>query len=155
MDVILGIDPGVDGSMVAMYKGTHRGREIVKYQCWNYKDHEIFGLADVVKKLKKKFTMQAYIEDVRGAFTPAKSKKLGETVGEYKMAMVMMAIPFSTVNPTTWQQTLGLGAKAAYHIRKKKQRNMAKELFPGKEITHSNADAILIAYYGMKINGQI
>lgn len=48
------------------------------------------------------------------------------------------------VRPQVWQKALGCLTHGDKNISKAK----AQMLFPGVKVTHSNADALLIAYYG-------
>jgi len=91
---------------------------------------------------------KAYIEQVhsspqmgvKSAFT------FGNGFGHLEMALTAAGIPFERVRPQKWQQVMGCLTKGDKNVSKRK----AQELFPSMKVTHSTADALLIAAYGAK-----
>jgi len=91
---------------------------------------------------------KAYIEQVhsspqmgvKSAFT------FGNGFGHLEMALTAAGIPFERVRPQKWQQVMGCLTKGDKNVSKRR----AQELFPSMKVTHSTADALLIAAYGAK-----
>lgn len=91
---------------------------------------------------------KAYIEQVhsspqmgvKSAFT------FGNGFGHLEMALTAAGIPFERVRPQKWQQVMGCLTKGDKNVSKRR----AQELFPSMKVTHSTADALLIADYGAK-----
>ena len=77
---------------------------------------------------------------VKSAFT------FGNGFGHLEMALTAAGIPFERVRPQKWQQVMGCLTKGDKNVSKRR----AQELFPSMKVTHSTADALLIAAYGAK-----
>lgn len=77
---------------------------------------------------------------VKSAFT------FGNGFGHLEMALTAAGIPFERVRPQKWQQVMGCLTKGDKNVSKRR----AQELFPSMKVTHSTADALLIADYGAK-----
>jgi len=71
----------------------------------------------------------------------------GNGYGHLEMALTAAGIPFERVRPQKWQQAMGCMTAGDKNVSKRK----AQELFPSVKITHSTADALLIAEYGRRI----
>ena len=92
---------------------------------------------------------RAYIEQVhsspqmgvKSAFT------FGNGFGHLEMALTACGIAFERIRPQAWQKALGCMTKGDKNVSKRR----AQELFPTLKITHSTADALLIAEYGRRI----
>ena len=91
---------------------------------------------------------KAYIEQVhsspqmgvKSAFT------FGNGFGHLEMALTAAGIPFERIRPQVWQKAMGCMTKGDKNVTKRR----AQELFPQLKVTHSTADALLIADYGAK-----
>jgi hypothetical protein len=66
-------------------------------------------------------------------------------------------VKFMLVKPKTWQSDLRLLSqkKESQTEKKNRHKELASRIFPDLKITHANADALLIAYYGKKIVSRI
>lgn len=92
---------------------------------------------------------RAYIEQVssspqmgvKSAFT------FGNGFGHLEMALTAAGIPFERVRPQVWQKAMGCLTGGDKNVSKRR----AQELFPQLKVTHSTADALLIAQYGTKL----
>jgi len=70
----------------------------------------------------------------------------GMGYGALGMALIATEIPFERVSPAVWQRSLDCLTKGDKNVSKRK----AQELFPHIKITHSIADALLIAEYARR-----
>ena len=77
---------------------------------------------------------------VKSAFT------FGNGFGHLEMALTAAGIPFERIRPQVWQKAMGCMTKGDKNVSKRR----AQELFPQLKVTHSTADALLIADYGAK-----
>ena len=78
---------------------------------------------------------------VRSAFT------FGQSFGMAEMLLTCLGIPFERGRPQVWQRSLGCLTGGDKNVTKRR----AQQLFPGVRITHANADALLIAEYGRRL----
>lgn len=100
---------------------------------------------DVLDLLQSYGEARAVLEFVRtmpkqgivSAFT------FGRGYGGLRMALVAARIPFVEVVPRKWQGALGCLTKGDKNVSKRK----AQELFPNIKVTHTIADALLLAEY--------
>ena len=142
--MIIGIDPGRSGAVAFWSSGISK---VVKCPS-NSKE-----MADVIKSIDDK-NVVAYVERVwarpsnatRAAFT------FGVNYGEWLGILAALNIKTILVTPQTWMKYY----KDKYKIklpkdkkdRKNKLKSMAQE-YTDKKVTLYNADAILIAVYGV------
>lgn len=86
-------------------------------------------------------------QGVKSAFT------FGQNYGHLIMALTAAGIPFERVRPRIWQKEFGLLKKPGETDSQKKNRHKARaqELCPALRMTHSIADAFLIAEFGRRI----
>lgn len=71
-----------------------------------------------------------------------------ECYGMLQGFVIAHGIPLHKVIPMKWQKYMGCLTRGDKNVSKRK----AQELFPLVDITHANADALLIAEYGRRIN---
>ena len=92
----------------------------------------------------------AYIEQVHSM--PAQGVvsvfKFGTSFGFLLGLLTATKIPYELVTPQKWQKYLNCQTKGNKNITKQ----LAQQLYPNYKITHANADSILIAEYGRRIN---
>lgn len=147
---VIGIDPGQAGAIVAMSAdGKLKGVTLMPstpkdvLNCLHG-----YAEADGVKI--------CYLEDV-GHGIPGQSSsataKFARHNGNLEMALLALGIRTEKVTPQKWQKTYQLGRSGAHtkHEWKNKLKAKAQELFPGVEVTLGNADALLIAEYGRRM----
>jgi len=141
--ITIGIDPGKNG-----------GIAVIDEKGDAYADKMPETLQDLFELLNSYSVgydgnCQAFIEQVhsspqmgvKSAFT------FGNGFGHLEMALTACGIPFERIRPQAWQKALGCMTKGDKNVSKRR----AQELFPTLKITHSTADALLIAEYGRRI----
>ena len=139
MSIIVGIDPGqsggiaiINGDNIYAHKMPETERDI----------YDLFGdysfYADVVVFLESVHSMPG--QGVSSSF------KFGRGYGFLRGIITALMFPLHDVSPQKWQKALGCLSGGNKNITKQK----AQQLFPQLKITHSIADAILIAEYGRR-----
>jgi hypothetical protein len=79
--------------------------------------------------------------------------RFGATYGATKMALAACNIPFTVITPARWKSAVGIPTGA----EKEASRLRALQLLPeqaaalARKKDHARSDAILIAYFGMKV----
>lgn len=150
----LGIDPGLSGGIAAL-DGT--GRAVFTYPMPDT-EKDVFDvfqpLADMTLDETGRNQIAAVLErvgaspqmGVTSAFT------FGKGYGALRMALLAVGIPFTDVTPNVWQKAMGISQRTGARslgASPKKNKNIAKakaqQLFPNVKVTHSIADALLIA----------
>jgi Holliday junction resolvasome RuvABC endonuclease subunit len=143
--ITIGIDPGINGGIAVL---GHQGYAQAYKMPPTNKD-----LWELIQEIKaaadfEKYPIKATLESVsaspqmgvKSAFT------FGNGFGHLEMALTAAGIPFERVRPQVWQKAMGCMTGGDKNISKRR----AQELFPSLKITHSTADALLIAHYGTK-----
>ena len=141
--ITIGIDPGKNGGLATI---DEKGDA--------YADKMPETLQDLFELLNSYSVgydgnCRAFIEQVhsspqmgvKSAFT------FGNGFGHLEMALTACGIPFERIRPQVWQKALGCMTKGDKNVSKRR----AQELFPTLKITHSTADALLIAEYVRRI----
>lgn len=140
--LIIGIDPGKDGGIAAVWKGVPDAikmpptpHDVADYLA-GYKATEIAG------------PIKAYIEKVHSMPKQgvASSFTFGQGYGVLIGALSALCIPYELVTPQTWQKAMGCMTKGDKNVSKA----AAQRLFPSIKMTHAIADALLIAEYGRR-----
>lgn len=145
---IIGIDPGKAGGIAWIRDGNvavEKMPDTLK-DLWELMESI---LSEVPMIYRQKETM-AYIEQVSSspqqgvvsAFT------FGQGYGRLEMALTAANVPFKRVTPQVWQKAM----KCLTGGNKNVSKGRAQEIFPSLKITHSTADALLIAEYGRTTN---
>lgn len=147
MHYIIGIDPGAKGAAVVLDK---KGRFILQLQFNKLTLHEIaVGLRNFkkqIKKSKKKSTCCALMEKVHSIQPAGKVANFGfgRNQGLIEGILVALKIPYDFVTPVKWQSAMKCRSKGDKRVTRAK----AQQLYPNQKITHTTADAFLIARYG-------
>lgn len=144
----IGIDPGKSGG-VAFIRGSDR-----KAFKMPEVDHDLWQMlvgndpATVVIEQVASSPQQG----VKSAFT------FGKSVGLIRGLCIAAGLQMAYVTPAKWQKEFGLTSKglafgktATATEKKNRNKSRACELFPELKITHSIADALLIAEYGRRM----
>lgn len=160
---ILGIDPGLNGGIVAI-----DGLDVV-YQkvmpTFNRKDYDLGSILDLLSDPSVEFICMEKVKNISGAkISQSSTFKFGEGFGILRALIYASRVPHSLVEPQKWQKPLHLG------INKKmgpKDRSLqaAERYFPGHSFKLSPGskkphdglvDAALIALYGARyvLNGE-
>ena len=135
MNTYIGIDPGINGCMAAITDG------IPEYSkpLGNMTEHDLWHSLTiydpaycVIERVRSSPQM-----GVVSAFT------FGRGYGTLLGLLVASGIPFVEVLPNKWQGAMGCKTGGDKNVSKRK----AQQLFPELKITHSNADALLLATY--------
>lgn len=144
----IGIDPGASGG-IAWVDGYGRweARPMPKTErdIWLL----VFGLGMEEEKF-------ALIEKV-GAFPGqgvVSSFNFGGSYFGLRMALTAADIPWELVTPQRWQKEFSLIFPKSKGLSLTQKKNLhkakAQQLFPGGQITHATADALLIAEYARR-----
>jgi Holliday junction resolvasome RuvABC endonuclease subunit len=137
--IIIGIDPGQSSGGIAVVDGQ------------GFANAEAIGKMterDIWEFIQQHGADKAYIEQV-GAF-PGQGRssifKFGQNYGLLRGLLIAAGIPFETVTAGVWQKNMRCLSKGDKNVTKAR----AQELYPELRITHSTADALLIATYGRR-----
>lgn len=141
--ITIGIDPGKNGGIAVI---DELGKAYADKMPETLQD--LFELFNSFR-LCYDGNCRAYLEQVHSspqqgvvsAFT------FGNGFGHLEMALTACGIPFERIRPQAWQKALGCMTKGDKNVSKRR----AQELFPSLKITHSTADALLIAEYGRRL----
>jgi crossover junction endodeoxyribonuclease RuvC len=148
---VLGIDPGLSGAL-ALYNAG----------CWTLLDMPIAGDAKhrelngpaLCGWLREQQPDHAFVEfaSARPGQGVASMFRFGAVYGGTKMALAACGVPYTIITPAKWKPAVGIAAGA----EKEASRLRALQLYPGEAANlarkkdHARADAMLIAYFGMK-----
>jgi len=148
MRLILGCDPGAKGGLALV-------SETGQAEAWEMPP-TAFELLEFLR-LRAVLGLdggRAYVEHVHAWPGQGVSSafSFGRSYGELLCALTAVRISFESVSPGKWQAALGMRrrkgeAKTAY---KRRLKVLAKELFPGVEVTLGTADALLIAEWARR-----
>lgn len=144
----IGIDPGLSGGLAAL---TAEGELVWAVPMMRTP----YDLLQFLKRINEERLARAMVEHAHsfprqghvGAFT------FGKNIGHLEMALLAAGIPANTVSPKAWQLELQCLTGGNKNISKRR----AQELFPSAlptgpaSITHSIADALLLAEYGRRL----
>lgn len=150
----IGIDPGVSGG-IAILDDSGKVIEIHKMPETNRDILVLFGAAHPgVPRIPARAVLERVSASPQmgtvSAFT------FGKGYGGLRMALAAGQIPYDEVAPLKWQNAMGCAQprRAPGEPKKKiggKDKNISKrraqELFPAEWVTHSIADALLLAEY--------
>ena len=134
--IVFGIDPGVSGGIAV---------------CNEY-SRVSFKLKDATEADIAAFLSQpanfAFIERVSSSpqMGVVSAFTFGRGYGLLRGLLIALKIPFEEVRPQVWQKAMGCLTKGDKNVSKAR----AQQLFPDLKITHSNADALLLAEYGRR-----
>lgn len=137
--MIIGIDPGKNGGIVALREGT--APETFRMPATV---HDLAGIFSELADAEAAFIEQVHSSPqmgVKSAFT------FGQGFGHLEMGIAAHGIRMERVRPQVWQKALGCLTKGDKNITKAR----AQELFPDLKVIHAIADALLIAEYGRRL----
>ena len=147
---IIGIDPGADGA-VAIISPNRRRVDVIRFKNRTPQDWAKILSVEMLEPC------HAYLERV-GAMPGQGVTSMfsfGRNVGVLMGIMAAIGMPYAEVPPQTWQKGVAIGGKFVTKAdRKRAHRDLAQRLFPGVNITLADADALLIAEYGWRLNYQ-
>lgn len=144
-DLYLGIDPGQSGGLALL------DRKGAVVDVSKMPDTE----GDLVEYLRE-FGPRIYMAALENVHSfpgqgVSSSFKFGVGYGGLRVGLLSHRIPFFTIPPQRWQKEFGCivkGREGRGTAEKKQQtKARAQELFPSQRITHSTADALLLAEF--------
>jgi hypothetical protein len=169
----IGIDPGSVGFITAIFPNGEK-------EFYSIDEHDDLDLNRILKSVKERsWEVTAVLEDVHAIFgSSAKSTfNFGEIKGILKGLLVANEIPYTLVQPKTWQQEIWNNqdmivsyktvVRAGKDIRQKvvdtksTSINAARRLFPNidlrknercKKIDDNKVDSLLMAEYARRKN---
>ena len=142
--LILGVDPGVSGSIVSLERSSGQVDGTIKL-CETLHD-----IAEFVRVRALSVEM-AYLERVHSMPRQgiASTFKFGSSYGFCKGVLTSLLVPFEEVTPAKWQGAM----KCKTGGDKRVTKSAAQRLFPRERVTHANAEALLIAECGRRVLG--
>lgn len=142
----IGIDPGKSGAIVALDADGSFGSFVklkeTEHDIWTWVVKELglgYGKSGHFAVLEKVGAMPR--QGVSSTF------KFGQSYGFCRGLLVASRIRFETVTPAKWQGSLGCRTKGDKNVTKA----AAQRLFPNVKMTHSIADAVLLAEYARRL----
>ncbi len=169
----IGLDPGIQGFITAMFPNGN-------YEFYSIDENDDLALHRILKSIKERsWQVTAVLEDVHALFNAsAKSTfNFGEIKGILKGLLVAHEIPYTLVQPKTWQQEIWINQDMIVSYKtvlrgdkeikqkvvdtKSTSINAARRLFPNidlrknercKKIDDNKVDSLLIAEYGRRKN---
>jgi hypothetical protein len=156
MQYYMGLDPGSKSGSIAIISEDGKDYQVA---CMGSSGKSIMtarDISDLIQRLKPK-TIKAYLEEVKNK--PGEGGNSTWTFsGNYhhlEMALTSHKVRFEKVRPQVWQSYMRCRTGGDKNVSKKKAQEMFPEpvdIFTGNpvKITHSRADALLIAEYGRR-----
>lgn len=150
---IIGIDPGKNGGIAWITDGKPCVEKMPE-TLWDLM--QLFCSIEMDarggNKYEEEIQSRAYLEQVHSSpqMGVVSAFTFGQGYGNLEMALTFLKIPFERIRPQVWQKAMGCMTKGDKNISKRK----AQELFPSLKVTHSTADALLIAEYGRTKHNQ-
>jgi crossover junction endodeoxyribonuclease RuvC len=139
MTHIIGIDPGKAGGIAAINADETTVEKMPE---------TVGDLADHLRSLAVLGYCTAYVERVHSSpqMGVVSAFTFGRGLGNIEAVCQCLGISLVWITPSVWQRELGCMSKGDKNVTKRR----AQELFPNLKVTHSTADALLIAEYGMR-----
>ena len=138
-----GIDPGNSGS-IALYS-TRQGVD------WIQLNETPQDISDwLSQRIADNEVMGAVLEQVHSMPKQGVSSsfKFGVSFGFCQGLLIAHKIPFAMVTPQKWQQAMKCLTKGDKNVSKQ----AAQRLFPSIKVTHSTADALLLARFAATLS---
>lgn len=152
MEGILGIDPGQKGGIAWISESDSRACKIPETERDIFECLKCAAPQTAFCFLERVHAMPAF---EKGSDGKRKRRNVGTQsmftfgrgYGFLRGCLVALEIPFDEVTPQKWQRALACLTKGDKNVSKAK----AQQLFPNLKVTHSTADALLIAEYGRRL----
>lgn len=169
----IGLDPGVEGFITAMYPNGN-------FEFVSISEHDDLDLHRALKSIKERsWEVAAVLEDVHALFNAsAKSTfNFGEIKGILKGLLIANEIPYTLVQPKTWQNEIWVNQDMIISYRNIKRGdkeikqkvvdtkstsiNAARRLFPNvdfrknercRKLDDNKVDSLLMAEYARRKN---
>lgn len=146
----IGIDPGKSGGLAYFTKGSDAPDLFIPYtELVDPKTRD--AKLDVLRCIASLHNSEAYIENVSASpqMGVSSSFNFGHNAGFWEGMLYALGIKVTKVTPVTWQSALGCRTQGGKNVTKNKAKLLFPEWDKAHRVTHTNADAILIAYYHM------
>lgn len=156
----IGIDPGsASGCIAIIYlneQGNIAGTDTIEFAKFTTKEwyDRLYGCikGDFKKEFKCPPDCFAVLEKVHGmpGMGVQSISAFMKNVGHIEMALLALGIPFKEVTPQTWMKHYNLKKEKdeSKPDWKRRLRERLQRIMPEFKVNNSNADAMLIAYYG-------
>ena len=149
--MLLGIDPGTSGGVAFIY--THKG---VWHVAHAGKCPETIQDMVTILRCHGGVNPQAVLERVHSmpgqgvvsVFT------FGRNYGRWEGALTACSIPYVDITPAVWMKHFGAMPKER-KARKNHLKHLAQQRFPDVKVTLYNADALLMAVYGLEVSWRV
>ena len=152
MKIHIGIDPGANGALVALFDG--------KPVIYKFKDTDpCEAITDIIGMTEDHAAgLVAYVELVGGYIggegAPGSAMfNFGEGCGYIRGLLRALNVKAIYVRPQAWQKGLPGMTSLKGPARKRALRDEAQRRFPAVKVTLDNADALLLAEYGRRQEG--
>ena len=147
--MIIGIDPGANGG-IATLGADGEVHQALKMPAT---PHDI---AEAIERNRSGGGVFCYIENVGPMPKQGVSStfKFGRGFGVLIGVLAALRVPHELVRPQVWQRTLAIPKRKRTESKtafKNRLKQKAQQLFPQVKITHSVADALLIAEHGRRV----
>lgn len=148
MEGVLGIDPGKSGAFAVLDRRTKKIISVLKSA--NVNGGDIADWIHEIQNAKRCQIVYAAIERVNAMPKQgvASSFNFGLNYGRSLGILDALRIPYDLVSPQTWQKELKCLTKGDKNITKDK----ARRIWPSYQVTHADADALLIALWAINSN---
>lgn len=170
MNTILGIDPGAKGFLTVMFHDGGTDHFAIE-------DHDMLDLARYIGDMKARFgDLHAVMEEVHAVFgSSAKSTfAFGEINGYIKGILTALEVPYTLVQPKTWQKEIWINQDMVYDVKRDKEGkqrrvvntkqtsfNAVRRIFPNTDMRKNyrcrkwddnKVDSLLITEYARRKN---
>ena len=152
-DAFIGVDPGKNGAIAVLEN--------------QYTDIDAWINAEIFKTDRPLWLGENFVAAVSTGFALIEKVhampnqgvtsmfNFGRNFGQLEMLIDWQCENYDYVTPQTWQKHFKLLKEKGETKTQKKNRHkaLAQKLFPDIKVTHTNADALLIAWYCREIHG--
>lgn len=144
--VYLGIDPGINGGLVALGELSTTGVPVISVEPMPATERDVWDWfaqwRDAIAIIERVHSFPG--QGVASTFT------FGKGYGGLRMALVGCGIPFEEVSPGVWLRGLSIPKRKPIETNtqwKNRLKALAQQIFPSVKVTLATADALLIAEY--------
>ncbi len=149
--VWLGLDPGKTGGLAALVR---RPDGVVRPEVWNMPPTDGQVWEWLSQWGVESIEMTAVLERISPGFKGTHKVSMAKLYGHYCMlrALITVAgIQKIEVMATTWHRKVGVQARLkseTKNVWKSRIKGLARETYPGVNLTLATCDALLLAHYG-------
>lgn len=156
MKYYIGIDPGSSSGCIAIITMNEK-ENITRTETIEFAKHTTKEWFEKLRDITSSFgepnnESVAILEKVHGMpdMGVTSVSVFMKNVGHIEMALLALQIPFKEVTPQTWMKHYGMKKEKTESKTewKRRLRERLQRIMPEFKVNNSNADAMLIAYYG-------